>query len=123
MNQGAVAGLDSLQALVGPAVAQARAQMRSLFSVAEADVNRRVAEWSHRLDSWSAEADALAQRVELKARRISVDQERELVEAMAPDRQLVRPLLVVVPKSAGHANGDEQEAHANEQEASGVVRP
>ena len=123
VNQGAVAGLDSLQALVGPAVAQARAQMRSLFSVAEADVNRRVAEWSHRLDSWSAEADALAQRVELKARRISVDQERELVEAMAPDRQLVRPLLVVVPKSAGHANGDKQEAHANEQEASGVVRP
>ena len=123
VNQSAVAGLDSLQALVGPAVAQARAQMRSLFSVAEADVNRRVAEWSHRLDSWSAEADALAQRVELKARRISVDQERELVEAMAPDRQLVRPLLVVVPKSTGHADGHEQEASANEQEASGVVRP
>ena len=61
--------------------------------------------------------------VELKARRISVDQERELVEAMAPDRQLVRPLLVVVPKSAGHADGHEQEAHAIEQEASGVVRP
>jgi len=96
-NPGAVPGLEQLQALIGPAVQQARQQMRSLFTAAEADVNGRVAAWSHRLDEWSELADALVQREELRQRRLSVEAERELVASMIPDRQLVRPLLVVVP--------------------------
>lgn len=97
VNPGPVAGAAELQALIGPAVRQARAQMRSLFEVAEADARRRVEEWSRRLDRWTEEADVLFQRRELRQHRVGVAQERELVEAMAPDRQLVRPLLVVVP--------------------------
>lgn len=99
VNPGPVAGVEHLQDLVGPAVRQARSQMRILFGAAEADVTRRVAEWSQRLDRWTEEADVLVQRSELKAYRVSVAQERELVESMAPDRQLVRPLLVVVPQN------------------------
>lgn len=97
-NPGPLEQLEHLQALIGPAVQQARQQMRTLFAVAEADVSRRVDEWSHRLDQWSAQAAAMAQRAELRQRRLSVEAERELVESMAPDRQLVRPLLVVVPE-------------------------
>lgn len=104
VNPGAVDGVDLLQTLIAPAVHQARSQMRSLFATAEEDVNRRVAEWTHRLDKWTEEADALIQRSELKQRRISVRQERELLEAMTPDRQLVRPLLVVVPHDTGKAS-------------------
>jgi len=99
VNPGPVAGVEQLQDLVGPAVRRARSQMRTLFGAAEADVTRRVAEWSQRLDRWTEEADVLVQRSELKQHRVSVAQERELVESMAPDRQLVRPLLVVVPQN------------------------
>lgn len=99
-NPGAAPGTERLTALVGPAVREARSQMRGLFAAAEADVARRVAEWSTRLDRWDEEAGALLQRRELKQRRVSVEQERELVVAMTPDRQLVRPLLVVVPEGA-----------------------
>ena len=108
VNPGPVAGVDELQTLVGPAVNQARAQMRTLFAVAEADARRRVDEWSQRLDRWSEEADVLLQRRELKQHRVSVAQERELVEAMAPDRQLVRPLLVVVPVDTPVGAGEAQ---------------
>ena len=80
--------------------------MRTLFEVAEADVTRRVAEWSQRLDHWGDEADALIQRRELKQHRVSVAQERELVASMAPDRQLVRPLLIVVPTDAPVGAGE-----------------
>lgn len=97
-NPGPVAGVEALKALVAPAVQQARTQMRDLFSAAEADVAHRVDEWTRRLDQWEREADVLYQRSELKQRRVTVEQERELVVAMSPDRQLVRPLLVVVPQ-------------------------
>lgn len=98
-NPGAVEALDDLQGLVKPAVHQAQAQMTTLVAASSADVARRVDDWSRRLDRWDQEADALIQRSDLRQRRISVAQERELVEAMKPDRQLVRPLLVVVPET------------------------
>lgn len=99
-NPGPVADVTELDALIAPAVRHARAQMQSVFSAAEADVAQRVAAWSQRLDRWQDEANVLFQRSELKQHRVSVEQERALVEAMNPDRQLVRPLLVVVPQEA-----------------------
>lgn len=97
-NPGAVPDVDTLTRLVRPAVTQARTQMRELFAAAEADAADRVEQWTRRLDQWEREADVLLQRSELKQRRVTVEQERELVQAMSPDRQLVRPLLVVVPQ-------------------------
>ncbi|WP_406638719.1 hypothetical protein [Amycolatopsis sp. WGS_07] len=72
-----------------------------MFEAAAKDVANRVEQWSTRLDHWDDEAEALIQRSELKVHRATVDQERAMVAAMAPDRQLVRPLLVVVPESEG----------------------
>jgi len=96
-NPGAVPELPALQRLVRPAVRLAVEQMRSLFSVAEQDVTSRVQAWSRRLDRWDDDANALVQRTDLKQRRVGVAQERQLVAAMEPDQQLVRPLLVLVP--------------------------
>ncbi|OXM51853.1 helicase [Amycolatopsis alba DSM 44262] len=93
--------VTGLKALVAPAVHQAERHVRTLFDAAAEDVKSRVKQWSARLDHWEDEAEALIQRSELKLRRATVDQERAMVAAMAPDRQLVRPLLVVVPESEG----------------------
>ena len=95
-NRGAIPDVVVLQRLIRPAVGLAVDQMRSLFEVAEADVTARVREWSLRLDRWDDEAGALIQRSDLKQRRVGVAQERQLIAAMEPDQQLVRPLLVVV---------------------------
>ena len=72
--------------------------MGSLVAANEADVARRVDSWSQRLDRWDAEAEKATQNAGLKQRRVTVAEEKKLVEAMRPDRQLVRPLLVVVPE-------------------------
>ncbi|MGW4590166.1 helicase-related protein [Amycolatopsis thermoflava] len=93
--------VTSLRALVKPAVRQAERHLDTLFEAAAKDVASRVEQWSTRLDHWDDEAEALIQRSELKRRRATVDQERAMVAAMAPDRQLVRPLLVVVPEAEG----------------------
>jgi hypothetical protein len=98
VNPGAVSDLDLLDALVAPAVREARAQMRTMFAAAEADVSRRVSAWSERLQTWQEQAAKQSQRLDLRERRLTVQQERDLVAAMRPDQQLVRPLLVVVPE-------------------------
>jgi superfamily II DNA or RNA helicase len=100
-NPGPVVNVDTLQQLVAPAVHEAEKHLMTVFEAAGQDVARRVEEWSRRLDHWDDEAEALIQRSEVKQRRASVEQERALVQAMAPDRQLVRPLLVVVPDTEG----------------------
>ena len=71
--------------------------MDQVFQAAAQDAARRVEEWSSRVDDWHSAAGGLAQRDALAQRRVSVDEERRLAEGMAPDRQLVRPLLLVLP--------------------------
>ncbi|SDD20545.1 Type III restriction enzyme, res subunit [Sanguibacter gelidistatuariae] len=108
VNAGPIGGAQDLTALIRPAVHKARSQMRDVFAAAETDVASRVARWSEKLDGWDAEAGALIQRNELRQHRVRVEQERELVEAMNPDRQLVRPLVVVVPQNFGQIRGGVQ---------------
>ncbi|MET8283602.1 SNF2-related protein [Micromonospora sp. NPDC005174] len=98
-NPGPVPDAETLGRFIAPAVHHARAQMRDLFAAAEKDVAHRVEQWSHRLAQWQDEADALIQRRDLKQRRVSIAQEQSLVADMNPDRQLVRPLLVLVPQT------------------------
>lgn len=103
VNPGPVPGAEALDRFIAPAVHHARVQMRDLFAAAEKDVAHRVEQWSHRLAQWQDEADALVQRRDLKQRRVSIAQEQRLVADMNPDRQLVRPLLVVVPQTGDTA--------------------
>ncbi|PWU54784.1 helicase [Micromonospora sp. S4605] len=100
-NPTPVADVEALSQLVAPAVHEAERHLLNVFKAAERDAAQRVEDWTRRLDLWDADADVLIQRSDLKQRRTSVEQERALVQAMAPDRQLVRPLLMVVPDTEG----------------------
>jgi hypothetical protein len=97
-NPGPVAGIDVLQPLIATAVARGTTEMSAVFAVAQDAITARVQEWSQRVTDWTEDANALIQRHELQNRRVSVDKEKALVVQMIPERQLVRPLLVVVPR-------------------------
>ena len=99
-NPGAVAGIDTLRPLIAHAVRAARTEMTAVFGAAQESITSRVQEWSRRAVDWAGDADALIQRRELVQRRVSVQKEKEIADKMVPERQLVRPLLVVV--SADH---------------------
>ena len=98
INPGAVPGLHALQQLVRPAVRQADGYLSTVVEAARSATSERVSNWSNRVSEWEAEANALVQRKDLKQRRITVEAERALAESMQPHRQLVRPLLVIVPE-------------------------
>ena len=109
-NPGGVAGVDGLQPLITAAVTSAQDEMAMIFGAAEQAVTHRVQDWSQRASRWTEEADALAQRSTIKERRVSVEEERRLAAGMAPDRQLVRPLLLVVPSDHPVAGAGEGQA-------------
>ncbi|WP_229071208.1 helicase-related protein [Actinoplanes sp. DH11] len=102
-NPGPVPHAATLRAFIEPAVERSRAQMRGVFTAAEKDVAERIEQWSGRLSAWQQAADKQAQRPDLKQRRVSIEQEQKLVAEMNPDRQLVRPLLVVTPTTGVQA--------------------
>ena len=97
-NPGAVAGTDTLRPLIAHAVRSAAAEMAAVFAAAQDAITGRVEEWSRRVTDWTEEAAALIQRSDLRQRRVSVEEEKSIAARMVPERQLVRPLLVVVPQ-------------------------
>ena len=97
-NPGPVADVTALSGLIPHAVAEARARMEGQFALAADAARRQVEAWSSRVEDWTHEADALIQRSEIKQRRVGVEEEKRLAAGREPDRQLVRPLLVVVPQ-------------------------
>jgi hypothetical protein len=95
-NPGPV-GIDVLQPLIAHAVRAARTDMSAVFGATQESITDRVQEWSRRAVHWAEEADVLIQRKDLIQRRVSVQREKEIADRMVPERQLVRPLLIVVP--------------------------
>ncbi len=109
-NPGPAADEEALRALIAAAVGAAGGEMAMTFRAAEDAVNRRVDDWSLRASRWEAEADALIQRSSIKQRRVGVEEEGALAAAMAPDRQLIRPLLLVLPADHPVAVAEEEQA-------------
>ena len=99
-NTGAVEELDSLQAYIPAAVAEARNVLGAVVDAAERDTRARVERWADRVNRWDDEAGVLIQRSEMRERRSIVAGEKEIAESLLPDQRLVRPLLVVVPSGA-----------------------
>jgi superfamily II DNA or RNA helicase len=104
-NPGPVAD-DGLSRFVPVAVAKARTAMEGVFAVNAERATKRVHEWNLRVAAWQEAADQAPRRTSVNGgtatgvadSRRSVSEERELVQRMAPDRQLVRPLLLVLSK-------------------------
>jgi superfamily II DNA or RNA helicase len=100
-NPGPVPDAESLQPFVRWAIERATPHLDQHFEVVADDVRQRVERWATRLDEWEADASGYMQSKLLLDRRLPVQEERELVEQMLPDRGLLRPLLVVVPEEVG----------------------
>jgi superfamily II DNA or RNA helicase len=107
LNNPGPVDIHQLTPLVRPAVESARGMLDIVVEAARRDTSERVQRWASRVGSWESDASALIQRKDLHERRMTVEAERRLAEAMTPSRQLVRPLLVVVP-------ADWPVAHSNE---------
>ena len=89
--------VTGLQRFVRHAVEEAEKAMDPVFTAAADNAARRVEQWSSRVDLWETAVAGVAQRSEIRQRRLSVEEERRLARQMAPDRRLIRPLVLVLP--------------------------
>jgi superfamily II DNA or RNA helicase len=106
-NPGPVAGTEGLRPLIAQATRSAAAEMAVVFAAAQDAITDRVREWSRRVTDWTVEADALIQRSDLRQRRVSVEEEQSIAARMVPERQLIRPLLILVPQDHRAAESEE----------------
>ncbi|WIY84200.1 helicase-related protein [Propionimicrobium sp. PCR01-08-3] len=105
-NPGPVAGIDDLQELISRAVRKAADYLEYVGQASMDDTQHRVQAWNQQIETWSAQAAQLPLIGSMKRRRMAVEQERELIAQMSPDRRLVRPLLVVVPANTPVEGGN-----------------
>lgn len=101
INTGPVAQAEQYARYIARAVANARGSLDLTFEAAERAAHERLSTWHARADAWS-ETNGQAvipgmSRALIKENRERVKQEQEIVASLAPERSLVRPLLVVVP--------------------------
>lgn len=106
-NPGAVADADALTALIPAAVTAAEHIMSTTIDAAKQTAETRVREWLDRAKAWDEKSADAKNRLHLGERRMSVKQEQELAELRRPERQHVRPMLVVVPADHPVATSEE----------------
>src|SRR5690606_9891629 len=102
-NTGPVAGAERLDAFVRHAVELAQVQVEEHVAAVRDEATQRVRDWESRARRWRMTASTLfdhmvgAARGDLARRQDGIDTETRLAQEMAPDKTLVRPLLVVLP--------------------------
>ncbi|WP_251149773.1 SNF2-related protein [Cellulosimicrobium sp. Marseille-Q4280] len=102
-NTGAIDGAESFQPFVRQAVRSAEVAVGDQIASIETETQQRVEAWLKRSQHWRMEASALmsreaaAAKVGITNRQSDIDEESRLAREMAPQRTLLRPLLVVVP--------------------------
>lgn len=98
-NTGAIEDADAWQRLVTNAVDSAATTVEAQVEAVKAETAERVESWLNRTRQWQQGALDLPQSRgrSFSERKRDVDAEKELAEAMEPDRTLIRPLLVVIP--------------------------
>ncbi len=112
-NPGPVEG-TGLDRYVAHAVGEAEKAMAQVFTAATDSAAARVEDWSARVSRWEAQASEATSRGDLQQRRLTVEEERVLVAGMAPDRQLIRPLVLVLPANHPVAQNHPTQHHAVE---------
>ncbi|KAB1503863.1 DEAD/DEAH box helicase [Corynebacterium sp. 320] len=96
INPGGLIVPDNADKLIAAAVSTAQQHLQWVMKANEKTVTRRIDDWKRREDAWwSANSGQLTLRATNTTQLI--EREEELLKSMAPERTLVRPLVLVLP--------------------------
>lgn len=102
-NPGPVA-TQRLQQQMAAAVDVATQHLAWVQHSLAADAEDRLESWIQRAQRWTSASDALVQRSTVQRRADRVREELELAEELRPSKELVRPLLAIMPHEEGAAS-------------------
>lgn len=93
--------VEAFQHLVPEAVSAVADYIENFVAPRARDVaQHRVAAWRAQTDTWQQDARQFMQTRALRSTRARVDDAAALIEQMAPDRMITRPLVLAVPLDA-----------------------
>lgn len=95
---------DMYQSLVPAAIDAVADSLDEVIDSGKRRIEQRVNDWFSRNEKWKQGALGFTQVSTLKKRIQTVDEEKELITSMQPNRSLLRPLLVAVPTETPVAN-------------------
>lgn len=100
INPGAVEVPDTATSLVATSVAESVNHMELIQQAAVDSAHDRTASWVKRKEAWESSGQSSStRRLALRTQEL-IKEDEELLRSMTPERSLIRPLIVVLPRKA-----------------------
>ncbi|AWT26334.1 RNA polymerase-associated protein RapA [Corynebacterium provencense] len=101
VNTGATTVPANAQELISTAVGVGAESLKPMMAAAKNTAEQRIAAWSARAEEWEAAKLSLHRgtRTLIKQEQ-TIAGERKLADALSPDRELIRPLALILPCTA-----------------------
>lgn len=96
INPGTLTIPDYVQELLANSVNLAKAQLQTMLDAAREHAQHRIDYWMARADEWQ-DMNAHEHRAAGRTGTL-IEEEKSLISSLEPDRELIRPLVLVLPK-------------------------
>ncbi|MGO3077213.1 DEAD/DEAH box helicase [Corynebacterium casei] len=100
VNSGNAALPEDTDSLIQTAVQSARGALRPPMMAARRTAETRIEQWTNRASAWNANREGSAPSIKTKRAAKLIEEQTKLSSALSPDRDLIRPLVVILPATS-----------------------
>ena len=99
INPGTLTLPEDTQELIAQSVQAASNQLQPMMAAARNHAHERIGHWSTRAQDWEDAKAGVQTTVRVGRSANLIEQEKSLITSLEPDRELIRPLVLVLPQN------------------------
>lgn len=99
INPGTLTLPEDTQELIAQSVQAASNQLQPMMAAARNHAHERIGHWSTRAQDWEDAKAGVQTTVRVGRSASLIEQEKSLITSLEPDRELIRPLALVLPQN------------------------
>ncbi len=111
INPGGLTLPEDTAELIEGAVLLAGGQLQPMMSAARKHADERIAHWVQRTEDWEDAREGAQTTLRLTRSENLIAQEKALIASLQPDRELIRPLVLVLPSTTTNNTADTHQEH------------
>ena len=100
INPGTLTLPENAQDLIAQSVHTANGQLQPMMAAARAHAHDRIGYWVQRAENWDQAKNDVAKTARIGRSSALIDEEKALISSLEPDRELIRPLVLILPQEA-----------------------
>ena len=97
INPGTLTLPDNAQELIAQSVQVASGQLQPMMSAARAHAQDRIGYWVQRAENWDRAKEDVTKTAKVGRSASLISEEKSLISSLEPDRELIRPLVLILP--------------------------